>query len=298
MNQRDGVVRGPPRKHARRLGIYQESNISLVLGTIDGGICRWIDDQIRGEFVQARCNLLGLCEIKGCAVNRNHRSEGAKPGCKCRADLTGYAGYKDSQTLASISRQTVDIRKNRGGGVPIGDLGIGILPIDSKRGIAPPDSDLVCRTIKVVAFVEEIGRVRKNDESVREPARHIHLAAAFFIEFHRDVLSEHRAPHAYIDGDIENPAPQYGHKLGLGIRVLEMEAAQYSHAGPRQIILNEWSSYSRGCVTFGLKGFHEEAAGIAKSTRLQDKYSGQRCFESLHALHALQLGVSIRIESL
>lgn len=161
------------------------------------------------------------------------------------------------------------------------------MPIDAQCRIAPLDSDLVWRTIDIVALVEEIGCLRKNDEAVREPARYVELAAVLFTEFDGYMLAEHRASHAHIDGDIENPPPQHGYKLRLGIRELEMEAAQHPYAGPRQIILNERPSYSRRRVALGLERFHKEAAGIAKATRLQDEYSGQRCFECLHALHAL-----------
>ena len=66
------------------------------------------------------------------------------------------------------------------------------MPIDAERGVIKGDSTLMIWTIKIITFISENHRFRKNGKSVRKTTRDKQLAFIFPRQFHCDMPAEGR----------------------------------------------------------------------------------------------------------
>ena len=93
MDQRHAVLGGPFRDRPRPLGVDEEGEFALILGAVDRGVGRGVDDEIGPEAVELCSKRLGLRQIE---LRNRRRNDGA---------VTGEQRLQRAADLAVGSRQ-------------------------------------------------------------------------------------------------------------------------------------------------------------------------------------------------
>src|SRR5437868_5180722 len=101
-------------------------------------------------------------------------------------------------------------------------------PFDSDFGIVPDDAALVLGEPVIGRFVEELGGLRQDDESMRKTGRHPQLLVVVVRQHHTDPLAEGRRALANIDDDVEYFALDNAHEFALRMLDLIMQPAQHA----------------------------------------------------------------------
>ena len=81
---------------------------------------------------------------------------------------------------------------------------------------------------------------------------------------------------------VKDFALQDGYQFSLGIRVLEVEAAQDSALGEGEVVLDEGAGYAGFLVTQGVERFHEKAALVTEDFGFDDNEAGERAGGEVH----------------
>jgi len=156
-------------------------------------------------------------------------------------------------------------------------------PGDPDCRIVPSHRYLVGRTVIFIAFVEEVGDVRKDCKTVGETSRHPKLAPVPFAQFDRNMLAKRWAADANVDRHVHNVAAQNADQFALASGILQMQTANHPMRRTRYVVLHEWPTQPVDRIAIGPKGLKEEASLVTEQFRLNDQYFGDWSAEDIHA---------------
>ena len=118
---------------------------------------------------------------------------------------------------------------------------------------------------------------------MRKPGRHPELAMIFLRQLGAHPLPKRGGTSANVDSHVEYGAPSDPHQLALRKgRQLVVQATQNTAPTAAVVVLHKLR------LPYGLRpglcviAFHEKTTRIPKDLRLNDKYTGNFCFNKLH----------------
>jgi hypothetical protein len=144
-------------------------------------------------------------------------------------------------------------------------------PGDTQIRIVPAQAELGFRVIDVGAFVRKECVGPGHQIAVGETWRHPELAPVLPGQRHSDPTPEPGGTAADVHRHIEDLAAQDLHQLALGMRVLDVQAAQDALTRVGLIVLYHALRYAEPGITLRLPGLHEPAARVAKDLGFDDQ---------------------------
>ena len=170
------------------------------------------------------------------APKRAERREQGAP------DLAGRSGDENAhQTCPYLGRCLISARSGAAAS-RADNLGLSKPHVNADGRIVPSHDNFVCRAVKFVALVEEIGRFGKHHKAMRKAARYPDLPVIVLASIppRRDgrTLGCRRARRRRRRADAR-AAPYTSFPCVL--RVLQVQSAQHAVCGSRKIVLNKRS---------------------------------------------------------
>ena len=137
-------------------------------------------------------------------------------------------------------------------------------PGNVQRGVVPTNTAFMFGEPVVGGFVEKVGGIRENDETVGKARWDPELSVVFCAEDFSNPLTASGRVSANVDRDVEHSALGDTNEFSLGTLDLVMEASEDAFGAAAMVILNEVNWVTDGGIEkVFAKGFLKESASVA-----------------------------------